>query len=99
MKRKTVIYSGGISIAIFLILIHVFLAYALYPRVDVEGATQTLEAQGYTAITITGWRWLPPLVCDKNDWYHTGFEATASTGEKVTGIVCGGKYANTIHPD
>jgi hypothetical protein len=98
MKYTTTIYSGSFALVLFIILLFAFLAYALYPRIDIDGATQTLKSQGYTDIVITGWRQYD-WHCTKDDWYRTGFEAIDSTGQGVTGVVCGGKYRNMIYLD
>ena len=95
MKPSKAVYLG---LLFFLLLSLALLAYALYPRSDRDGAVQALQAQGYSEITITGWRQVN-WICTKDDWYRTGFEAAAPTGKRVTGVVCGGKYGNTIHVD
>jgi len=98
VNRNTVNYRGVFVPVIFILLVIVFLLYSFYPRMDVQGATETLQMQGYTEITITDWRWFAGG-CSKDDWYHTGFKAIAPTGQSVTGVVCGGKFINTIHLD
>lgn len=50
-------------------------------------ARRVLEQQGYTNITITGWR---PLMAGKDDSVSTGFEATSPSGQRVSGAVTGG---------
>ena len=95
MKPSKAVYLG---LLFFLLLSLVLLAYALYPRSDRDGAVQALQAQGYSEIVITGCRQVNWL-CTKDDWYRTGFAAAAPTGKTVTGVVCGGRYGNTIHVD
>jgi hypothetical protein len=54
---------------------------------DGSGARRVLEAQGFREIEITGYRFWG---CGEQDTYKTGFSALAVSGDKVTGIVCGG---------
>lgn len=95
MKHSKAVTAGLLLVLLVLLAL---LVYALYPRIDREGAVQALEAQGYTEVVITGWRQMN-WICTKDDWYRTGFAAAAPTGQTVTGVVCGGRYGNTIHVD
>ena len=52
---------------------------------DAPKAKQVLAQQGYSQVTTTGYAWLG---CGKDDWYRTGFLATAPNGSRVSGIVC-----------
>lgn len=62
-----------------------------------DTAREVLENNGFTEIKITGYRWFS---CDEKDLFHTGFEAVAPNGRKVTGVVCSGVMkANTIRFD
>lgn len=54
-----------------------------------DQTTRVLSDQGYTNITITGYRW---FTCDKNDTFCTGFKATTATGKQVTGAVGAGWF-------
>lgn len=51
-----------------------------------EKTTRLLEQQGYTNITITGWR---PSMAGKDESFSTGFEATSPNGQRVSGAVTG----------
>lgn len=50
-------------------------------------ATRVLEAQGYTNVQMTGYRW---FMGSEDDTYVTGFKATGPTGKEVSGAVCSG---------
>jgi hypothetical protein len=52
-----------------------------------DHAKETLEAQGYTDVQITGYRFFK---CSEDDVTHTGFNAKSPAGHKVSGTVCGG---------
>lgn len=52
-----------------------------------QGATDVLEIQGFKNVRITGYNLFD---CAKDDFYHTGFEATAPDGRTVYGTVCEG---------
>lgn len=52
-----------------------------------DEATRALTGAGYKNITTTGYRLFG---CDENDGWHTGFEATGPSGQRVTGVVCSG---------
>jgi len=54
--------------------------------VDAVGTTKVLEASGYKDIKITGYKWFNGT----NDFYNTGFEATAPNGSKMSGNVSRG---------
>ena len=60
-----------------------------------EKAEQVLRQQGYTEISITGWK---PFMCGEDDTYSTGFTATAVNGERVSGAVTSGFWfkGNTV---
>jgi len=62
-----------------------------------EDSQRALEDAGYKNIHITGYR---ILGCDKNDTFHTGFEAEGQTGRHVSGVVCSGVFkGSTIRTD
>lgn len=65
--------------------------------VDAVGATKVLEASGYKDIKITGYKWFNGT----NDFYNTGFEATAPNGSKMSGNVSKGLFfkGSTIRLD
>lgn len=89
----------GCSLLALLAALVVFAAVAaIRGCTDPEGATRTLSAQGYKDISITGYR---PFGGSDNDWYITGFEATAPNGQHVTGCVTRGVWmkGNTVRLD
>lgn len=68
---------------LFVVISFVLLAGCSSP----DEATRALFGAGYTNITITGYQFFG---CDDKDSFHTGFEATGPTGQRVTGVVCSG---------
>lgn len=52
-----------------------------------ETAQRVLTGSGYKDISMQGYDWFN---CSKDDFYHDKFTATGSTGQKVSGVVCGG---------
>lgn len=52
-----------------------------------DEAHRALAGAGYKNVTITGYRF---FLCDKNDSWSTGFEATGPSGQRVSGAVCSG---------
>lgn len=56
---------------------------------DPQGAKRTLEAQGYTQVEITGYRW---FAGGQGDFYKTGFRAKSPNGTEITGAVCRGLW-------
>lgn len=74
------------------IVVVVFLALLLAThnpavRTDPDHAKSVLAKQGYTNVTITGWRFFSG---SNDDWYATGFEATSPGGQRVSGVVTAG---------
>lgn len=62
-----------------------------------KSAIETLQNNGYTDITITGWR---PFMKSDSDLFSTGFVAISPNGNTVSGAVCGGLLkGNTIRFD
>ncbi|MEY4385816.1 MAG: Citrobacter phage [Verrucomicrobiota bacterium] len=57
--------------------------------VDEQGARTLLEAQGYTAVRITGW---DMFGCGKDDHYASAFTAKSPNGTPVKGVVCAGLF-------
>lgn len=53
-----------------------------------DNAREVLEAQGYTDITITGYKFFG--CASKEDFFRTGFVATSPNGTRVEGVVCEG---------
>lgn len=71
------------------LLAALFIGIAVVPMVfgvDAEGATRTLEANGFTNIHITGYKWFNGT----EDFYNTGFEATGPNGIRISGNVSKG---------
>jgi hypothetical protein len=62
---------------------------------DKEGATKTLERNGYKPIEVGGYGWLSS---SESDTYVTEFKAIALNGDTVTGCVTRGLFfkGNTI---
>ena len=56
---------------------------------DNKDAYRVLSDQGYTDIKITGYSC---FVCDKSDFYSTGFTAKTAAGKEVKGVVCKGIF-------
>lgn len=54
---------------------------------DDAAARRTLQAQGLTDVTITGWS---AFSCSEDDFTSTGFKATNVQGNRVSGAVCCG---------
>jgi hypothetical protein len=54
---------------------------------DEKGARRVLQQNGYTNITITGYR---PFMGSEDDQYSTGFTAISPSGQRVSGSVCSG---------
>jgi hypothetical protein len=52
-----------------------------------DKTVRLLEQQGYTNVTITGWR---PFMASSKESFSTGFEATSPNGNRVSGAVTGG---------
>lgn len=52
-------------------------------------ARRALEAEDFTDITMTGYAF---FACAKDDFYHTGFEASNSHGKRISGVVCSGLF-------
>lgn len=67
----------------------ILVATTLSGCVSEDEATNALSGAGYTNITTTGYRFAG---CGQNDLFHTGFEATGPTGQRVSGVVCSGLF-------
>ena len=71
------------------LLAALFIGIAVIPMifgVDAEGATRTLQANGFKDIKITGYKWFNGT----EDFYNTGFEATGPNGMRMSGNVSRG---------
>lgn len=73
-----VILIGGLLLAAAAILV---------PKTDVEATKRAVANIGMTDVAITGYR---IFGCGEEDIFHTGFEATNSNGNRVSGVVCSG---------
>jgi predicted small secreted protein len=60
---------------------------ALTGCTDETAARNALEGSGFKDIKLTGYSYFG---CDKNDTFHTGFEARGPSGQFVEGVVCSG---------
>lgn len=64
----------------------IFFAFLL-SCADPDRTRATLEAEGFTRISITGYEWTS---CGHGDTYCTGFDALAPSGRRVHGAIgCG----------
>jgi len=54
---------------------------------DYKAAAKTLHSYGFTSVELTGW---DAFECGEGDWSSTGFKATNSQGQRVSGVVCCG---------
>lgn len=73
-----ILFSVGVGMAVF----------APVLAVDADGATRVLQASGYKDIKITGYKWFNGT----QDYFNTGFIATAPDGTKVSGNVSRGIF-------
>jgi hypothetical protein len=60
---------------------------ALSACTDETAAQKALAGSGFNDIKLTGYSYFG---CDKNDTFHTGFEARGPGGQFVEGVVCSG---------
>lgn len=64
-------------------------AILLIGCIDETNTRRTLEAEGFTDVSVDGYAvWL----CGKDDTYATKFTATNSRGKVVSGAVCCGGF-------
>ncbi|QIG75686.1 hypothetical protein EVC20_115 [Rhizobium phage RHph_Y2_17_1] len=56
-------------------------------RVDEQDAMRVLADNGLKDIQLKGGSWFG---CSKGDTYNTEFVATAPSGRRVEGVICGG---------
>ena len=85
--------NKGTTLGALLVLILLFAGIAMTVfapiiAVDAEGATRVLKANGFTDIKITGYKWFNGT----QDYFNTGFIATAPNGTKVSGNVSRGIF-------
>ena len=89
-RNRFTLVEALIGISIILIVISITVPTSIFMGWSNEAKTvEVLEANGYTGIEITGWR---PWMANENDWYSTGFRATAPNGRRVSGAVTGGGW-------
>lgn len=81
MRETQVFYLGYIALAAAVFFIALMTGCS-----DPVNAQRILNAQGYTHVVTTGWRY----GCGRDDWYATGFIAASVTGQYVDGVVCQG---------
>lgn len=62
----------------------------LFGCTDEISSRRALEAQGFTEIEFTGYKF---FACGDDDTFHTGFRATNPNGQRVEGTVCCGWIA------
>jgi hypothetical protein len=62
-------------------------AVSLAGCTDDNVARHALESSGFTDVRITGYAYFG---CDKNDTFHTAFEARGPKGQFTQGVVCSG---------
>ena len=64
---------------------------------DEHSASRVLKSAGFKDVQFTGYGWFS---CGSEDDFTTGFEATAPSGERVSGVVCSGWLQGaTFHLD
>lgn len=56
---------------------------------DEKEAARILDAQGYTKVEFTGYKW---FACSEKDTYSTGFTALGVNGKPISGSVCSGMF-------
>lgn len=81
------VFAVGVTLAIATVII---LAVVSMAKTSRENANMLLHKQGYSDISMTGYRFFG---CAEDDVFRHGFEATAVNGQKITGIVCSGWLA------
>lgn len=65
----------------------IILMLALGACTSTETSVEVLEKQGFTNIQTTGYDF---FACSEEDTFHTGFTATNTRGQTVSGVVCCG---------
>lgn len=73
-----VLFIGGLILAAVAVAV---------PKTDADTAVRAATNVGMKDVKITGYR---IFGCGEEDLYHTGFEATNSNGNRVSGVVCSG---------
>lgn len=79
------------------LLLVTFPLYAPVACTAPERAQDTLAAQGYTEVGLTGYAY---LACGHDDRFATAFTAIGPSGQRVKGSVCSGFFkGNTVRLD
>lgn len=87
MKQVSKEISGIFGVILVLAIFAIILIRPFGIGTDPDGTTKVLSDQGYTNISITGYRY---FMAGEHDWYSTGFVATSPNGARVSGAVTGG---------
>jgi hypothetical protein len=91
MRRKWIPWVLGGALLV------TFPLYAPVACTAPDRARETLAAQGYTKIEITGYAY---LACGSDDRFATAFTALGPSGQQVEGAVCSGFFkGNTVRLD
>lgn len=72
-------------VSVFLLMVLV----CMFGCTNAKDANRALNAEGFTNIEVTGYNF---LACSQDDFYHTGFIATNSQGNRIKGTVCSGIF-------
>jgi hypothetical protein len=89
--------ARGCGIVLVIVAFIALVIFSIRGCTDEQGARRVLEDNGYKNVTITGFRW---WMKGKDDIYSTGFEATAPSGNRVSGAVTRGWFkGSTIRFD
>lgn len=88
----------GYMVVMILLIIAIFASGLIFSKsFKGEDAVRVLQAEGYTNIELTGYRW---FTCGEDDTFSNGFKATGKNGTTITGCVCSGFFkGNTIRLD
>lgn len=87
----------GLSLVLVAAVVGVVFLGTGWTATDPATATRVLQQAGYHDVRMTGYRW---FACGDDDYFSTGFEATSSNGNRVSGTVCEGILkSNTIRLD
>ena len=88
-KIETLKEISGVVFVLILFSVGVgMVVFAPVLAVDADGATRVLQASGYKDVKITGYKWFNGT----QDYFNTGFIATAPDGTKVSGNVSRGIF-------
>ena len=97
MKTKRRLNSVDFGYFLLISLVLVLFLFSSIGVSDPDGAKHVLKSNGYSSVSITGWKFFG---CGDDDFFHTRFSAISPNGQRVTGVVCKGFFkANTIRFD